>query len=109
MKLPKKCRELKLDILHCTSNLAPIFTNVPHGGYRANGIIYLEGTIFLKKGFTLYQRFGNIYRKLLAPHILKKAKKIITVSYSERKRLKALPGRSPAEFRVVDNASGPTL
>jgi glycosyltransferase involved in cell wall biosynthesis len=36
---------------------------------------------------TPYQKFGNVYRKLVVPRILKKCRKIITVSHFEKNRI----------------------
>jgi len=36
---------------------------------------------------TTYQKFGNVYRKLIVPRVVKKSDKIITVSNFEKKRI----------------------
>ena len=86
--LPQTAKKLGCDILHCTSNTAPIFTNIPV-------IVTLHDIIYLEKSYlqiinsngTSYQKYGNIYRRFVVPRIVVKAKKIITVSHSEKSRI----------------------
>ena len=82
--LPKAVSELKLDLLHCTSNTAPIWCNVPL-------VLTLHDIIFMeprdKSNKSLYQNMGWLYRRLVVPRILKKCKYIITVSDFERNNI----------------------
>ena len=75
--LPKVVNELKLDMMHCTSNTAPIWCSVPL-------ILTLHDIIFMeprdKSNKSLYQNMGWLYRRLVVPRILKKCEYIITVS-----------------------------
>lgn len=82
--LPRAAKKYKLDLLHCTSNTAPVFLSVPLV-LTLHDIIYLE-KINLNQG-TAYQKFGNIYRKLNVPMIVNKAHPILTVSNFENKRI----------------------
>ena len=78
--LPHAVKELNLDILHCTSNTAPLRCKVPL-------ILTLHDIIFLeardKSNHSYYQNLGWFYRRLVVPRILKKCKRIITVSEFE--------------------------
>ena len=78
--LPKAVKELNLDILHCTSNTAPIRCKIPL-------ILTLHDIFFLeprdKNNQLFYQDMGCIYQRLVVPKILKKCKRIITVSNYE--------------------------
>ena len=78
--LPRAIKELNLDILHCTSNTAPLRCKVPL-------ILTLHDIIFLeardKTNHSFYQNLGWFYRRLVVPRILKKCKRIITVSEFE--------------------------
>ncbi len=78
--LPKAIKELNLDMLHCTSNTAPIRCKIPL-------ILTLHDIIFLeprdKNNKSFYQNMGWFYRKMVVPKILKKCKRIITVSNYE--------------------------
>jgi glycosyltransferase involved in cell wall biosynthesis len=85
--LPRAVAEWNPDILHCTSNTAPIYTKVKL-------VVTLHDIIFLEKGHeagatnkSLYQKMGKYYRRLVVPPVLKKAAKIITVSRFEQKRI----------------------
>lgn len=83
--LPLAINRIKPDILHCTSNTAPIFCNVPL-------VLTLHDIIFLEKKHgkiaSTYQQMGRIYRKFVVPRILKKCQKIITVSNFECEHIK---------------------
>jgi len=82
--LPRAVAHLKPDVLHCTSNTAPIRCHVPL-------ILTLHDIIFLEKRQTsnhsFYQEMGWYYRRLVVPRILKKCKRIITVSKFECNRI----------------------
>jgi glycosyltransferase involved in cell wall biosynthesis len=81
--LSKKVKEYKLDLLHCTSNTAPLFLSVPLV-VTIHDIIYFESYPLFQSGYTSYQRFGNMYRRWLVYRLVYKAAKIITVSNFER-------------------------
>ena len=75
--LPRAVNQLNLDMLHCTSNTAPIRCKIPL-------ILTLHDIIFLeprdKSNKSFYQDMGWRYRRFVVPKILKKCKRIITVS-----------------------------
>jgi len=81
--LPKAAQEEGVDILHCTSNTAPIFIKVPLI-VTIHDIIYLESINF---NGSAYQNFGNLYRKIVVPFCIRKSRAIITVSNFERSRI----------------------
>lgn len=83
--LPWKVKHLKVDLLHCTSNTAPLWCPVPLV-LTLHDIIYLEPR--QHRSPSLYQELGWHYRRLVVPRILKKCKKIITVSHFECNRIK---------------------
>ena len=82
--LPKVANELDLDMLHCTSNTAPLRCNIPM-------ILTLHDIIFLeprdRMNESIYQNMGWFYRKMVVPKILKKCKRIITVSNFEKNNI----------------------
>jgi glycosyltransferase involved in cell wall biosynthesis len=84
--LPKAAKKDGCDILHCTSNTAPVNPGMPLI-VTLHDIIYLEGISIFKKGGTWYQKFGNMYRRYVVPAVVKKSDKIITVSKFERNRI----------------------
>lgn len=83
--LPRAVQKLQPDLLHCTSNTAPILGNTPL-------LLTLHDIIFLeprpKGNKSLYQNFGRIYRRFVVPKILPRCKKIITVSHFECNRIR---------------------
>ncbi|SDX07817.1 Glycosyltransferase involved in cell wall bisynthesis [Lutibacter oricola] len=86
--LPKAAKKYGCDVLHCTSNTAPLFTNIPLITIL-HDIIYMESDYLkiLKSSASTYQKFGNVYRKLVVPRVLKKSTKVITVSHFEKNRI----------------------
>ncbi len=82
--LPYAARKYNVDILHCTSNTAPIICNTPLV-LTLHDIIFLEPRDTNNKSF--YQNLGWLYRRLVVPRILDKCKRIITVSNFELKNI----------------------
>ena len=82
--LPQTARKYQLDLLHCTSNTAPIYCNLPM-------VLTLHDIIFLeprdKANKSLYQNMGWFYRRLVVPRILEKCKRIVTVSNFEKNNI----------------------
>ena len=82
--LPKAAAEVGVELLHCTSNTAPIHCDIPL-------ILTLHDIIFLeprdKRNRSLYQNMGWLYRRLVVPRILKKCRRIITVSEFEQRNI----------------------
>ena len=81
--LPKAVEEYGCDLLHCTSNTAPIHLNVPLV-VIVHDIIYLESISVFKKGGTLYQKLGNLYRRWNVPQAIRNASYVTTVSEFEK-------------------------
>ena len=82
--LPRAVKKIMPDLLHCTSNTAPLQCPVPL-------ILTLHDIIYLEKrhssSFTWYQEMGWFYRRMVVPRVLANCEKIITVSQFERKRI----------------------
>ena len=82
--LPRAAKKCNVDILHCTSNTAPIWCHIPL-------VLTLHDIIFLEhrdqKNHSLYQNMGWLYRRLNVPRILKKCHRIITVSNFEMENI----------------------
>lgn len=83
--LPRAVRKLGVDLLHCTSNTAPLWYSVPLI-LTLHDIIYLEPR--QHRSPSLYQEMGWHYRRLVVPRVLKKCRKIITVSRFECNRIR---------------------
>jgi glycosyltransferase involved in cell wall biosynthesis len=86
--LPRAAKKYGCEILHCTSNTAPIFNDIPLITIL-HDIIYMESSYYkiLTGSATPYQKFGNAYRKLIVPWVVKKSDKIVTVSHFEKNRI----------------------
>jgi len=84
VSLPATVRKYQLDLLHCTSNTAPLFCPVPL-------VLTLHDIIFLeprdKQNKSLYQNMGWLYRRLVVPRVLHRCRRIITVSDFERQNI----------------------
>ena len=82
--LPRAAKKAGVDILHCTSNTAPIWCDIPL-------VLTLHDIIFLeprdKQNKSLYQNLGWLYRRLDVPRILDKCRRIITVSNFEMENI----------------------
>ncbi|WP_406683463.1 glycosyltransferase family 4 protein [Seonamhaeicola sp. MEBiC1930] len=93
--LPKAAKKYNCDLLHCTSNTAPLFSDIPLIT-TLHDIIYLERKSFriLTSNATRYQKLGNMYRKLVVPYVVKRSKQIITVSDFEIKQISYFFGYS---------------
>ena len=82
--LPRAAKKHGVDLLHCTSNTAPLWCNIPL-------ILTLHDIIFMEdreqKSSSSYQNMGRIYRRWNVPRILGKCRRIITVSNFEMENI----------------------
>ncbi len=83
-KLPRVAKEYNCDILHCTSNTAPLTVKIPLIT-TLHDIIYMENSLIkqLTNSASFYQKFGNLYRRFIVRSVVKKSKHLITVSNYE--------------------------
>ncbi len=88
--LPRAAKKYGCELLHCTSNTAPLFSSIPLV-LTLHDIIFMESSVWqlLRGAGSRYQKFGNIYRHLIVPRLIRKCKKIITVSTYEKERIAA--------------------
>lgn len=102
--LPRTVARLKPDLLHCTSNTAPVRCPVPL-------VLTLHDIIFLEKrqsaSKSLYQEMGWHYRRIVVPRILPKCRKIITVSHFECRRIREALQLSEEQITAVYNGYNP--
>ena len=103
--LPKAVKQLNLDLLHCTSNTAPVHCPVPLM-ITLHDIIYLEGKSHIASG-SWYQRLGNMYRIWNVPKVFRSATKIITVSDFERSNIIQHFHCAPEKVETVYNGVSP--
>ena len=101
--LPRAVKKVGADILHCTSNTAPLFPGAPL-------VLTLHDVIFLEKksgsNSSTYQNLGRIYSRFVVPKVLKKCRKVVTVSNYEKKRIIAQTGLPEDKIKVIYNGYG---
>lgn len=100
LALPNAVAKVKPDLLHCTSNTAPIYNSCPLI-LTLHDIIFLEPRQSGNKSW--YQNMGWYYRRIVVPHILNKCKRIITVSHFECNRIQEALRLSPEQITTVYN------
>ncbi len=104
-KLPKKVKQTGVELLHCTSNTAPVQCPVPLI-VTIHDIIYFETHPLKAKGYSSYQKFGNLYRRAVVKRILNRSEVIITVSNYEKERFHTFLQLPDEQVRVVYNGVG---
>jgi len=103
--LPIYMRKYHIDVLHCTSNTAPVLCSAPT-------IITLHDVIFLEKQkqaeqvTNWYQELGRIYRKYIVPASIRQTKRIITVSHYEKDRISDTLKITGDKISVLYNSFG---
>ncbi|MEA3445149.1 MAG: glycosyltransferase family 1 protein [Bacteroidota bacterium] len=102
--LPRQAKTDGCDVLHCTSNTAPIKPGMPLI-VTLHDIIYMEKSYFgiLTDKGTTYQKFGNVYRRWYVPKIVKNSDILITVSNFEKKRISDFFGIKNNKLHAVYN------
>ena len=99
--LPRAAKKHGVELLHCTSNTAPIWCDIPL-------VLTLHDIIFLeprdKQNKSLYQNMGWHYRRLVVPRILDKCKRIITVSDFEKNNIINKTGISKDKVTMLYNS-----
>ena len=98
--LPRAAKKYGVEILHCTSNTAPIWCDIPL-------VLTLHDIIFLeprdKQNHSLYQNMGWLYRRLNVPRILDKCRRIITVSDFEMENIISKLGIPRTRMAMIYN------
>ncbi len=98
--LPRAAKRVGADLLHCTSNTAPVWGQTPL-------MLTLHDLIFFEKqaayNISLYQRLGRIYRRVVVPRILHRCRRIITVSQFECNRIRTALDFDPAHIVAIHN------
>ena len=102
LELPKIALREGCDVLHCSSNTAPLFCKVPVIT-TLHDIIFLEKDYLFSKSATLYQRFGNMYRRLIVDKVVKNSQIIVTVSEFEKQQIRNVFGINECCLRVIYN------
>ena len=98
--LPRAVARVKPDLLHCTSNTAPVWGKAPLV-LTLHDIIFLEEQAARNK--SLYQLLGRIYRRLVVPRILPRCRMVITVSQFECDRIRTALNFDPERIMAIHN------
>jgi glycosyltransferase involved in cell wall biosynthesis len=81
--LPRAAKKYNVDILHCTSNTAPMCCNIPLI-LTLHDIIFLEPRDRKRQKLSWYQDLGRTYRRYVVPRIINHCHRIISVSNFEK-------------------------
>ena len=99
--LPFYAQKYSIEVLHCTSNTAPLFISIPLF-LTLHDVIFME-KIIGKNTSSNYQKLGNFYRKWLVPKIIQKCEKIITISEVEKLKIIKTLGINNDTIVVIHN------
>ena len=107
--LPKAIKSEGVELMHYTSNTAPLNSIVPY-------VVTLHDIIFMHSytGGSWYQTAGHFYRKYIVPRVIKNAKHVFTVSEFEKtqivktidiqtNRVSVIPNACSSTFRKIPN------
>ncbi len=94
-----------VDLVHFTSNTAPILCPVPTV-ITVHDVIYLTHQASLQKGRSLYHRLGWWYRRWNVPRTAPAAASLVTVSSYEKGRLVEALRVDPDRVKVIYNGVG---
>lgn len=97
--LPLAAKDERVDVLHCTGNTAPFLSPAPVV-QTLHDVIFMDS---IPSGDSLYQRFGNLYRRKVVPHVTPRSHTVITVSHYEKDRIIQRLRISPDKIHVVYN------
>jgi glycosyltransferase involved in cell wall biosynthesis len=104
IKLPKIVKKYKCDVLHCTSNTAPLNPQIALIT-TLHDIIFKEKNILqqLSGSASWYQKLGNIYRSLIVEKVVKRSNRLITVSNYEKENIKKFFKLDDQRLKTVHN------
>lgn len=97
--LPKAIKDSGVDVMHYTSNTAPLKSPVPY-------IVTLHDIIYMHSftGGSLYQTAGHFYRKYIVPRVIKNANYVLTVSAFEKEKIAQTIDVQKNKIKVIPNA-----
>ncbi|MEP7263111.1 MAG: glycosyltransferase family 1 protein [Bacteroidota bacterium] len=99
--LPLLAHYYGLDLLHCTTNTAPLLCAVPTVT-TLHDVIFLEYK--LSRYRSMYHKMANLYRKIIVPHAVKNSKRIITVSGTEIHSIFRYMPKAVSKLDMIPNA-----
>lgn len=103
--LPLLCKKEKISHILCPYNTAPVFlppsTNLI---LVVHDLIFLSSWSEIPPSHSLRQELGRLYRKVLLPHVIRRASRIITVSNYSRDLIARSFKISPSRITVIPNS-----
>lgn len=104
VKLPKMVKSYNCDVLHCTSNTAPLNVKIPLIT-TLHDVIFKESTIQkqLTSSASWYQKIGNLYRRLIVDAVVKRSHQLITVSNYEKHNISSVYRLDDSKIQTVHN------
>lgn len=97
--LPLAAKNDRIDLLHCTGNTTPFISPVPVV-QTLHDVIFMDP---IAKTDSLYQRFGNHYRRKVVPVVTPRSASVITVSKYEKDRIVNRLNIDEKKIRVIYN------
>jgi glycosyltransferase involved in cell wall biosynthesis len=97
--LPAKARRDHVNVLHCPSQRAPVYSSVPL-------VVTIHDLAVLRHPET-FNRWTRTYSRALLPRVARAAQRVITVSEFTRGELHELLDVPEDKVRVIPNAVGP--
>ncbi len=98
--LPRAARRAGVELLHCTSNTAPVWCGIPI-------VLTLHDIIFMEpcegKNHSAYQNMGRLYRRMVLPRVLPHCQRIITVSHYEEQNIINRLNIAPERMAMIYN------
>jgi len=98
--LPVAARRDRVDVLHCTSNVAPLFKVCPTV-LTVHDVIEFKRAVFGDVDLSLRHRVSRLYRMGILPRIAGRADLVITVSGFSRADIADVLKINPAKIRVT--------
>lgn len=107
--LPRWVRRNHPDLLHCTSNTAPLKVGCPLVLTLHDVIFLTSKNLLSSKGGSPYQRFGNLYRRIVATKVVNRAAAIFTVSNYQKGAIASTLKVPHNKISVIYNGVSPAF
>lgn len=92
----------KVDLLHCTSSTGPLFLPKQVGYVvTVHDVSFMMPTIVMPRPRLLYQKMGRLYRTIVVPRVIRRAKCMIAVSRHTQAEIVHMTGVDPLKAHVV--------
>ncbi len=99
--LPKQLETGEFNVAHFTANTAPLKVSIP-SVVTLHDVIFMD-PLYKKRGGTLYQQAGSLYRKEIVKRIVKSCSRVVTVSNYEKEHIVNITGVDESRISVIYN------